>query len=164
MTPWIMLFAACLLTATLAFMLVRSGFARFSAPAPAETRTPAPRAATPSEIALLTHTPPASTAVDETPVAEPPRTRTSERRSVPPGLRSGRTAQAPSRSAPRYRTAIPVPTAPQPEEHKLVLWASQIEVGARKMTVATDGCRVTWDRRCKHGHPSWLVELEYLTV
>jgi hypothetical protein len=30
------------------------------------------------------------------------------------------------------------------------------------MTVATDGCRVTWIRSCKHGHPRSLVYLDYL--
>jgi hypothetical protein len=69
------------------------------------------------------------------------------RRSVPPALR------------PRPR-----PTAPQPEDRQLALWASQIEAGTRKMTVATDGCRVTWNRTCKHDHPSWLVFLKYLSL
>jgi hypothetical protein len=44
----------------------------------------------------------------------------------------------------------------------LALWARQIKAGERKMTIATDGCRVTWSRTCKHGHPSWLVRLGYL--
>ena len=30
------------------------------------------------------------------------------------------------------------------------------------MSVATDGCRVTWNRTCKHGHLTWLVYLGYL--
>jgi hypothetical protein len=42
------------------------------------------------------------------------------------------------------------------------MWARQVEAGARKMSIATDGCRVTWNRTCKHGHPSWLVHLGYL--
>ena len=42
------------------------------------------------------------------------------------------------------------------------LWARQIKAGERKMSIATDGCRVTWNRTCKHGHPSWLVHLGYL--
>jgi hypothetical protein len=57
----------------------------------------------------------------------------------------------------------PQPTSARPDEQQLALWASQIEAGKRKMTVATDGCRVTWNRSCKHGHPSWLVYLDYLS-
>jgi hypothetical protein len=45
----------------------------------------------------------------------------------------------------------------------LALWASQVEAGTRKMSIATDGCRVTWNRVCKHGHPSWLIHLDYLS-
>jgi hypothetical protein len=56
----------------------------------------------------------------------------------------------------------PAPTAPEPDPAKLALWARQVKAGERKMSLATDGCRVTWDRRCKHGHPTWLVQLGYL--
>jgi hypothetical protein len=56
----------------------------------------------------------------------------------------------------------PVPSGPQPESEKLELWARQIKAGERKMSVATDGCRVTWNRTCKHGHSTWLVYLGYL--
>jgi hypothetical protein len=65
---------------------------------------------------------------------------------------------APAQEAPRP----PAPTAPEPEREKLELWARQIRAGERKMSVATDGCRVTWNRTCKHGHPTWLVHLGYL--
>ena len=58
--------------------------------------------------------------------------------------------------------AAPPPTAARPESAKLALWASQVKAGQRTMTVATDGCRVTWNRTCKHGYPSWLVYLAYL--
>jgi hypothetical protein len=58
--------------------------------------------------------------------------------------------------------SAPEPTAPRPETEKLVLWALQVKAGERKMSVATDGCRVTWNRTCKHGHPTWLVYLGYL--
>jgi hypothetical protein len=58
--------------------------------------------------------------------------------------------------------AAPVPTATRPESAKLALWARQVKAGERTMTVATDGCRVTWNRTCRHGHPSWLVYLAYL--
>ena len=56
----------------------------------------------------------------------------------------------------------PAPTGPRPESAKLALWARQVKAGERKMSIATDGCRVTWNRTCKHGHPSWLVHLGYL--
>ena len=59
-------------------------------------------------------------------------------------------------------TPAPSPTAARPEAAKLALWARQVKAGERRMTVATDGCRVTWNRACKHGHPSWLVHLGYL--
>jgi hypothetical protein len=65
--------------------------------------------------------------------------------------------------APKMRARSPLaPTAPEPEGEKLALWARQIKGGERKMSVATDGCRVTWNRTCKHHHPSWLVYLGYL--
>ena len=55
------------------------------------------------------------------------------------------------------------PTTARPEADKLELWARQVRDGRRTFSLATDGCRVTWDRRCKHGHPSWLVHLGLLT-
>ena len=58
--------------------------------------------------------------------------------------------------------AAPAPTVARPEAAKLALWARQVKAGERRMTIATDGCRVTWNRTCKHGHPSWLVRLGYL--
>jgi hypothetical protein len=60
------------------------------------------------------------------------------------------------------RAQSPRPTVERPDAEMLALWASQIAAGTRKMTVATDGCRVTWNRTCRHGHPSWLVYLDYL--
>ena len=72
-------------------------------------------------------------------------------------------------AAPRAKKAAvaeaapaPAPTAARPEAAKLALWARQVKAGERRMTIATDGCRVTWNRACKHGHPSWLVHLGYL--
>lgn len=56
----------------------------------------------------------------------------------------------------------PAPTAARPEAEQLALWARQVKAGERKLSIATDGCRVTWNRTCKHGHPSWLVHLGYL--
>jgi hypothetical protein len=52
---------------------------------------------------------------------------------------------------------------PRPEGEKLERWARQVRNGERTFSLATDGCRVTWDRRCKHGHQSWLVHLGLLT-
>ena len=63
---------------------------------------------------------------------------------------------------PKPAQAVPSPTAPRPDAEKLALWARQVKAGERKMSVATDGCRVTWNRTCKHGHPTWLVHLGYL--
>ena len=74
-----------------------------------------------------------------------------------------RVPRAPSRPAPRRRATVSGPTAPQPDQRLLALWASQVEAGTRKMSVATDGCRVTWNRVCKHGHPTWLVYLHYVS-
>jgi hypothetical protein len=75
-----------------------------------------------------------------------------------------RVAAEPARtvSRPGQQTA-PLPTAEQPSRQKLAIWAGQVKAGERKMSVATDGCRVTWNRTCKHGHPSWLVALGYLS-
>ena len=58
----------------------------------------------------------------------------------------------------------PEPTAERPQDQQLALWASQVAAGTRKMTVATDGCRVTWNRSCKHGHPSWIVYLGHVSA
>jgi hypothetical protein len=76
-----------------------------------------------------------------------------------PHVTPRKTAVAKRRAAP---TRMPAPTAPEPEAAKLALWARQIRAGERKMSIATDGCRVTWNRTCKHGHPTWLVRLGYL--
>jgi hypothetical protein len=74
-------------------------------------------------------------------------------REVSPALRSL------AEEAPRP----PAPTTLEPDHEKLELWAGQIRAGERKMSVATDGCRVTWNRTCKHGHPTWLVHLGYVS-
>jgi hypothetical protein len=84
--------------------------------------------------------------------------------------RAERTAKRPVRPAARRPAAAqtqapapePAPTTARPDAHKLALWARQVKAGERKMSIATDGCRVTWNRTCKHGHPSWLVHLGYL--
>lgn len=82
-----------------------------------------------------------------------------------PDVRAAPARPAPpsTKAAPARTRTPPAPTAPQPQAEKLALWARQIEAGQRKMSIATDGCRVTWNRTCKHGHPSWLVHLGYVT-
>jgi hypothetical protein len=82
-----------------------------------------------------------------------------------PDVRARPTRRAPpsTKVAPARTATPPAPTAPQPQAEKLALWARQIEAGQRKMSIATDGCRVTWNRTCKHGHPTWLVHLGYVT-
>ena len=101
------------------------------------------------ELAMPTRPEPGRTAIAVTGVGE------RERPARPAAPRARRVA--PAASAP-----APAPTAARPEAAKLALWARQVKAGERKMTVATDGCRVTWNRACKHGHPSWLVHLGYL--
>jgi hypothetical protein len=68
----------------------------------------------------------------------------------------------PKTAQPELAEPAPIPTAPRPDAEKLALWARQVKAGERRMSVATDGCRVTWNRTCKHGHPSWLVHLGYV--
>jgi hypothetical protein len=81
---------------------------------------------------------------------------------APVGQRARPAATRTRKTAARRSAPAPVPTVPQPEAEKLVLWARQVKSGERTMSIATDGCRVTWNRVCKHGHPSWLVQLGYL--
>ena len=71
-------------------------------------------------------------------------------------------ARGASTTPSRPAASAVAPTAPEPPARQLRMWARQVESGERKMSIATDGCRVTWDRLCKHGHPSWLVHLGYL--
>jgi hypothetical protein len=157
---WALLLISCTATAAVAFSLVRFGATAFkraasaparstwvfdSAPAPSR-RVPVPPAPVYREPAPepTAHAPARSTSVfDSSPAL-------SRRVPVPP--------------APVYREPAPEPTAPKPDDRLLELWAVQVEDGARKMTLATDGCRVTWNRRCKHGHPAWIVDRSYLTL
>jgi hypothetical protein len=108
-------------------------------------------------------------------MAVPPLARELPRPSEPPAPRRVARAAVPrerpaTRAAPRRSRAVarpeaaPAPTSPQPEAEKLALWARQVKAGERTMSIATDGCRVTWNRTCKHGHPSWLVHLGYLKL
>ena len=103
------------------------------------------------EVAMPTRPEPGRTAIAATGASAVER----ERPTRPAAPRAQKVA--PAESAP-----APPPTVARPEAAKLALWARQVKAGERKMTVATDGCRVTWNRACKHGHPSWLVHLGYL--
>jgi hypothetical protein len=105
--------------------------------------------------------------VEEAPVvaasAAPVRERAERRPARPPLPATPRApAAARRRAAPAARPAPP-PSVARPEAGKLALWARQVKAGERTFSLATDGCRVTWDRRCKHGHPSWLVHLGLLS-
>ena len=133
-TPWAILLLCCMAAGIVAFSAARLARDAFEQPSAPEG---APRR------------PPAAAAVPmrSSAVESPPER--SRRLPVPP--------------PPAYATPAPEPTAPQPDSRLLELWAVQVEEGARKMTVATDGCRVTWNRRCKHGHPAWIVALNYLS-
>lgn len=135
---WLWVSAGCLACALAGFCAVRMGTRRFERNAPEPS---APRPSTP-----VTAPPPADV-VWERVAAERP------------AVSAERRARAASR--PRSQAA-PSPTAEQPAPEKLALWARQVRAGERKMSLATDGCRVTWDRICKHGHPSWLVARGYV--
>jgi hypothetical protein len=97
--------------------------------------------------------------------ADAPAVTPRQRERIPRRRESADTAnprRRPARRRPARPAATLIPTVPRPEDPQVALWASQIEAGRRKMTQATDGCRVTWDRSCRHGHPSWVVHLGYL--
>ncbi|MDX6553504.1 MAG: hypothetical protein QOH74_1992 [Gaiellales bacterium] len=92
--------------------------------------------------------------------ARPLLERADPRPSRPITTASGARARRPHAAVSR---PAPAPTVPRPEAEKLALWARQVKAGERTFSIATDGCRVTWDRRCKHGYPSWLVQLGLLS-
>jgi hypothetical protein len=190
MTGWLALAMACALSGALGFSAVRLGMAtsRGTAgyvrrrpvpvmpsarsgtfPPPARPGTLPPPAAAPARAATP---PPATTANAGTTRAR--HSRSVWERTIPPERTTRRPArrvppQEPkpvphqrAKPVPPQRPSAPKPTVAQPHERQLALWASQVAAGTRTMSLATDGCRVTWNRRCKHGHPSWLVHLEYL--
>ena len=149
MTPfWLWMSAGCALSALCGFSLVRFGVPGLRAvAAPRLERRPALEPQAPAVVASA----PAVL----------------ERASRSPRATAG-SATLPPRAAPVRRTPAavsrpaPAPTGERPEAEKLALWARQVRDGQRTFSLATDGCRVTWDRRCKHGHPSWLVHLGLL--
>jgi hypothetical protein len=149
MTPfWLWVSAGCAASAAFGFSAVRFAAPRRPSPRAPETELPEeyehsqPAAAPQALVAIAAVAPerPATARPSEPIAAAPAASAAAE-----PGL-----------------GADPAPSAPQPHAGKLALWAHQIYAGERTMSVATDGCRVTWDRRCKHGHPSWLVHFGYL--
>jgi hypothetical protein len=146
---WLWVSAGCVACALAAFCVVRLGTRRFERNAPEGS---APRPSRP-----VTPPPPADVVWERVAAERPPV------RADPPTLAAERPTRAASRPRPRPRPqAAPGATAEQPAPEKLALWAGQVRAGERKMSLATDGCRVTWNRICKHGHPSWLVALGYL--
>ena len=152
MTPfWLWVAIGCQLSAALGFSAVRYGVPGVRAVAGRRLERPAGSGEAPAVVA-------ASTA--------PVRERAEHRPPTPAEPATPRSAatRAPARrrAAPAARPA-PAPTAARPEAEKLALWARQVKAGERTFSLATDGCRVTWDRRCKHGHPSWLVHLGLLS-
>jgi hypothetical protein len=169
MTGWHALILTCAVSGALGFSSVRLGIALTRGPAEEPRRDARPAVATMPAVATLS--PPALPRPRATASAGPTRARHSRgassrgasSRSIPPGLRASRPQQPPAYPAPRRRPSAPAPSGSQPEGRQLALWASQVAAGTRKMSLATDGCRVTWNRSCKHGHPSWLVYLGYLS-
>ncbi len=147
MTFWLWVCFGCAASAAAGFTFTRFAVASRPQFRAADAVSIPVRAELPEDVVRL----PRADLMPEPPV-EPP--------AAEPRQRATRTrAPATVRAA---ATRTPPPTAPRPDAEKLALWARQIKAGERKMTIATDGCRVTWNRTCKHGHPSWLVRLGYL--
>jgi hypothetical protein len=161
---WLLVCAGCAASAAVGFSLVR--FALPSLPKfhpvdassiavwhamPEDARSPVPVAAVAAPVRELPAAPLPALPPEPPAAASRPEPRTH--------AASSRSTAAKRHSA---TTRRPAPTAPEPDAEKLALWARQVKAGERKMSIATDGCRVTWDRTCKHGHPTWLVRLGYL--
>lgn len=138
---WLWVSAGCLAAALCGFTASRLAVRSLATPRAAPADSPRLRPPPPREREVVF----VPVALTE-PVAKPP---------APTTSRAHARASAPPRR-------IPPPTAPEPGADKLALWARQVRAGERKMSIASDGCRVTWNRTCKHGHPSWLVRLGYL--
>ena len=174
---WFWVGVGCAASAVCGFVLMRFAAPRLPkfrivdhavAPAAGETADPAllaePVAAAPAggpEGARTPRAQPPGRAPARTPKAPEPPARAPARA---PTARRHAAAARPATAAAR-RTATPrapEPTVPEPSPVQLILWSRQVTAGERKMSLATDGCRVTWDRTCRHGHPTWLVHLGYL--
>jgi hypothetical protein len=155
MTDWHALILACAVSGILGFAVVRLGAAMSRGRAfyrdlgGAVASVPAP-------------TPPHPAAASAGPTRARHHRGASER-AIARGSRAPRAQQYRAQPVPRLRASLPAPSVVQPDDRRLALWAREVAAGTRKMSLATDGCRVTWNRRCKHGHPSWLVYLEYIS-
>jgi hypothetical protein len=154
-TPfWLWVGVGCAMSALFGFSVVRLGARKLGTDAwyggedIAQRELPSPRPVV-LAVPVFDLAAPAVTA-DVHPVHEHPQ------RAEPPVRRASATKAAAVQAPP------PAPTTARPDARKLALWARQVKAGERKMSIATDGCRVTWNRTCKHGHPSWLVHLGYL--
>jgi hypothetical protein len=145
---WIWVSAGCALCGLAGFSTARLGTRKLLASGERERR--------PREDAARLRMPLA--AATAAPVREPAPRTAAPRGAAPP--RRPRVARSTGPSA--TSSPPPAPTSERPEPARLALWARQVKAGERKMSIATDGCRVTWNRTCKHGHPSWLVYLGYL--
>jgi hypothetical protein len=154
MTPfWLWVSAGCAMSALFGFSVVRMGARKLGTDAwygeeLAQRELPSPRPVVFAVPVFDLEAP--AVAADVHSVHERPQ------RAEPPVRRS------PAAKAAAVQAPPPAPTAARPDARKLALWARQVKAGERKMSIATDGCRVTWNRTCKHGHPSWLVQLGYL--
>jgi hypothetical protein len=167
---WLWVSAGCLACALIGFSMVRLGADllegdAWHVPEP-EQELPEPPATGVPEFFVV---PPEVLEPSARPPLRPAQTHTGARQpATPPQPRRARPAE--SRSVQTTHKAqtngtpksVLTPTAPRPDAEKLALWTRQIKAGKRQMSVATDGCRVTWNRTCKHGHPTWLVHLGYL--
>jgi hypothetical protein len=146
MTPfWLWLAIGCQLSAALGFSVVRYGIPGVRAVAGRTLGRRRERAQ--AKPVVVASAPPVIERADPRP---------SQPIATASGARTTRPHAALSRPA-------PAPTVLRPEAEKLALWARQVKAGERTFSIATDGCRVTWDRRCKHGYPSWLVQLGLLS-
>lgn len=157
---WLWVSVGCAVSALIGFSTVRLGARKlgtdaWGAPGPAPEPSASPPERAPEVVATAS------------PLLERP-VRAAATRTRPVTAKQTTAKQTPRKRArpktaqPKQAQPAPIPTAPRPDAEKLALWARQVKAGERRMSVATDGCRVTWNRTCKHGHPSWLVHLGYV--
>jgi hypothetical protein len=156
-TFWLCVTAGCALSALFGFTAVRLGARKLGAGAwiveePAQAAPQLPRPAVLALTAIDLGAAPVLIEVAPAPVEARP---APERPKAP-------VERSPTKAPEAVQAPAPTPTNDRPDAKKLALWARQVKSGERKMSIATDGCRVTWNRTCRHGHPSWLVHLGYL--